>query len=251
MGDVVRFRFARQGIVLLAVVAALPAGLLGSSPASAAGVLASWSMNDGPDATVMVDDSGNGINGVIATDAADNGLSTGVLSGSDTVYRWGPVKPNVDLRPGRVVQIDDQRLDPGDHSWAISFRYRTSRPYGNIVQKGQAHSKGGQIKFQLPKGQISCMFKGAGGERRSIKTINRYDDDQWHTVRCVRTPASVTLTVDEGTPTAETRRINGSSGTIDNVIPMTIGGKINCDQVDITCDYFQGDIDWVTVEDLG
>jgi hypothetical protein len=243
-------RFVRRGIVVALAALVLPGGLVGSPSASAAGVLAVWNMNEGPGATQMLDESGNGITGAIADSAASDGLTTGVLLGTDTVYRWGQVRPNVDIRPGRVIRADDPRLNPGSHSWAISFRYRTSRPYGNIVQKGQAQTKGGQIKFQLPKGQISCMFKGSSG-RRSIKTINRYDDNQWHTVRCVRTPTSVTLTVDEGTPTAETRRINGPTGTISNVIPMTVGGKPNCNQDTITCDFFQGDIDWVTVEDLG
>ena len=29
---------------------------------------------------------------------------------------------------------------------------------------------------------------------------------------------------------------------------MTIAGKGNCDQVEITCDYFSGDIDYVRIE---
>ena len=36
-------------------------------------------------------------------------------------------------------------------------------------------------------------------------------------------------------------------GIIDNKIPMTIGGKINCDQVKTTCDYFSGNIDYVSI----
>ena len=42
-------------------------------------------------------------------------------------------------------------------------------------------------------------------------------------------------------------RKNGTTGTIDNGIPMTIGGKINCDQIDITCDYFSGQIDFIKI----
>ena len=40
---------------------------------------------------------------------------------------------------------------------------------------------------------------------------------------------------------------NGSTGTIDNSVPMTVGGKINCDQVETTCDYFAGEIDYVKI----
>jgi hypothetical protein len=40
---------------------------------------------------------------------------------------------------------------------------------------------------------------------------------------------------------------NGTTGRIDNAIAMTIGGKINCDQVEVTCDYFSGQIDYVRI----
>ena len=40
---------------------------------------------------------------------------------------------------------------------------------------------------------------------------------------------------------------NGSIGTLDNAIPMTVGGKINCDQITVTCDYFSGDIDYLRI----
>jgi PKD repeat protein len=40
---------------------------------------------------------------------------------------------------------------------------------------------------------------------------------------------------------------NGSPGTIDNTFPMTVGGKLDCDQIDITCDYYSGQIDYVKI----
>jgi Laminin G domain len=241
-------RFARTGLVLSIAALALPMGLARAN-AAATVLVADWEMNDAPLATVMVDNSGNGHDGAIQSNAAPL-LTTGVISGPDTVFRWSNVKPNQPpATPQRVVQIDDPALNPGTKDWAISFRYRTSHPFGNIVQKGQSESKGGQIKFQLPKGQISCMFKGASGARKSVKTINAYDDNQWHVVRCERTAAGVTMTVDGGAGAGgETRTIRGATGNLSNTIPMTVGGKINCDQHDITCDYFAGDIDWVKVE---
>ena len=39
-----------------------------------------------------------------------------------------------------------------------------------------------------------------------------------------------------------------ATGNISNTLPLTIGGKLNCDNVAITCDYFAGDIDYVTIE---
>ena len=45
-----------------------------------------------------------------------------------------------------------------------------------------------------------------------------------------------------------TRRGLGPTGSITSNLPLTIGGKSNCDQVTITCDYFAGDIDYVKIE---
>jgi hypothetical protein len=249
---VVGVRFARTALVLALAALALPVGLANAN-AAAPVTVADWEMNDAAGATVMMDSSGNGIDGAIASNAAPM-LLTGVnLGGTDTGFRWSNVKPNQPpATPQRIVQIDNDALNPGTRDWRISFRYRTSHPFGNIVQKGQSQSKGGQIKFQLPQGQISCMFKGSSGERRSIKTIGAYDDNVFHVVVCTRLSTGVTLQVfdSSGTTLLETRQINGSSGSISNAIPMTVGGKINCDQIAITCDYFAGDIDWLKVEAL-
>ncbi len=69
------------------------------------------------------------------------------------------------------------------------------------------------------------------------------NDEQWHNLTCALTSTGVTMYVD-----GEFRnRKNGPTGTIDNGIPMTIGGKINCDQITITCDYFSGQIDFIKI----
>ena len=69
------------------------------------------------------------------------------------------------------------------------------------------------------------------------------NDEQWHNLTCVLTSTGVTMYVDG----VYRSRKNGSTGTIDNAIPMTIGGKINCDQIEITCDYFSGQIDFIKI----
>ncbi len=70
------------------------------------------------------------------------------------------------------------------------------------------------------------------------------NDGQWHTIRCERTATKVVMTID-GT---KKRTGNGATGAITNTSVMTIGGKVNCDQVKVTCDYFVGDIDYVRIE---
>ncbi len=69
------------------------------------------------------------------------------------------------------------------------------------------------------------------------------NDNNWHVLTCVKTPTSVTMYVDG----VYRNRKTGSTGTIDNKIPLTIGGKINCDQIVTTCDYFSGQIDYVKI----
>jgi len=68
-------------------------------------------------------------------------------------------------------------------------------------------------------------------------------DGQWHVVRCSRTSTGLTLNVD-GKVVATAK---GSTGNISNNRPISIAGKLNCDQIHTTCDYFTGDIDYITI----
>jgi hypothetical protein len=229
------------------LTAAATVVLATTAPAGAAATttLADWRLNEGPGATTMQDSSGNNIDGVIGS-----AVQTGVGFGDGTTgYRWSNVKPNEPpAKPERLIQISDSRLNPGTRDYAVSFRYRTTRPFGNIMQKGQATTPGGQFKFQLPKGNVTCLFRGSAG-RRAVRSTGFYNDGQWHTVRCERTAAGITMTIrDANDALQETRKISGATGTLANNIPMTIGGKVNCDQIEITCDYFAGDIDWIKIE---
>ena len=131
-------------------------------------------------------------------------------------------------------------LEPGDGQFTIQLRYRTKESFGNITQKGQATTRGGQWKIQSPQGIPSCLFQGADGQvATGAKTA--LNDDQWHDLTCVLTATGVTMYVDG----EQRNRKNGVTGRIDNDIPLTIGGKINCDQLQITCDYFSGQIDYL------
>ena len=42
---------------------------------------------------------------------------------------------------------------------------RTTKPLGNIIQKGQSSTPGGYFKIQAPNGIVQCLFRGAGGSR--------------------------------------------------------------------------------------
>jgi hypothetical protein len=235
-------RLARSGLAVALVALVLPVGLT-SATAAATQTLALWNLNEDPGASVMADSSGNGIDGAIGS-----AVQTGLVSGTDTFYRWSNVNPTAPpAKPERIITLADTRLNPGTRDFAVSFRYRTTHPFGNIMQKGQEKSAGGDFKFQLPGGNVTCLVRGS--RQKAVRTVGVYDDNQWHTVRCERTSAGITLTVSDAVGNLqETRSLRGPTGNISNQLPMTVGGKIQCDQVTVTCDYFAGDIDWITYE---
>jgi hypothetical protein len=229
-----------SAVALLAgVTTIVPASEAGAAPA----VAANWQLNDPAGSRVMADSSGHGLNGTISSSAASQGLT---LNGS--YYHWSTRCPAcLPVQDGRVVQVpDDDRLEIPDASvtFTLEFRYRTTHAYGNIMQKGQSTTKGGQIKVQLPGGRVQCLFKGADGTRVGSGSGSRvYDDGQWHTVKCVHTSSRVETWVDGVRVGVK----NGATGPIDNTKPFTVGGKLNCDQIDTTCDYYSGDVDYIKV----
>ncbi|MBM2621334.1 hypothetical protein JIG36_38115 [Actinoplanes sp. LDG1-06] len=226
------------------VVSMATLGLLatsgGAATASPDYELAYWTMNEPPGSRTMRDVTGHGFDGRIGRDVA-----VGLRSGDRIAYGFERLEPDTPpTRPGHVVIVpDDDRLDPGDRDYAIGMRLRTRDHFGNIVQKGQATVPGGSFKLQIPNGRVQCWFRGS---RTSLlvtapKPIN---DGQWHTVRCERTRDGVTLIVDQRVVASRA----GWTGTIANSWPISIGGKTNCDQVDVGCDYFAGDIDYIAVD---
>ena len=190
----------------------------------------------------MADTSGHHINGKINRRAASQGLTR-----NRSYYHWSARCPACrPVQVARVVRVpDDSRLEIPDASitFTLEFRFRTTHGYGNYMQKGQSRSRGGQIKVQAPGGNVQCLFKGANGTRVGTGSGMALDDGHWHTVKCVHTATQVKELVD-GVRVAVK---NGATGPIDNSKPFTVGGKLNCDQIKVTCDYFSGDIDWIKI----
>jgi len=229
--------------VLTAAAVAVSATVLGTaSPAGAAAttLVASWQMNEPAHASVMTDSSGHGINGTIGST-----VQTGVVTAGATGYKWPFKKPTaLPVEPQRLITVSNSALNPGVRDYAVTFRYRTTQPFGNVIQKGQNASKGGYFKFEQPSGFMTCLFKDGAGSQRAVKSKIATNNGGWHTIRCERTQTGLTMTIDGTT----SYRLAGATGSIANSVPLTIGGKSNCDQVTTTCDYFTGQIDWVKIE---
>jgi len=199
-----------------------------------------YSMNEPPGASVMVDTGRVPVNGSIGTE-----VDTGVVFAGATGYRFERLTPNTPpAHPQHLVTIPDApSIDPGTSAYTIEIRYRTTNKFGNLIQKGQAATKGGQFKIQLPQGRPTCYFKGSLG-RVGTGSPTAINDGAWHTLRCTRTASAVDFFVDG----VRVGHKNGPSGLIDNKLPLSIAGKPNCDQIEVTCDYFGGDIDYVRIE---
>ncbi len=173
---------------------------------------------------------------------------TGVTVSGARGYRFALHQPNVvppHLSHNVVVPHNNVFNSNNRAEYAVEIRYRTTRPFGNITQKGQSGNKGGYWKIQLPQGEPSCLFRGPTGVTNAVRARGLpINDNQWHVLRCVATPTNVKLYVDG----VFRGRNTGTTGSIANIVPLQIGGKLNCDQVETTCDYFSGDVDYMRIE---
>jgi hypothetical protein len=217
--------------VATALVATLPAS---SGAAVGSGYVLDLQFNEPAGASTAVDASGMDHDGHIGSHVKMNGAFAD----------WDRHPPGAGVPYGfdhlvYVPDAPDASLDPGTSDFTVEFRFKTKEKFGNIMQKGQSRTVGGQVKFQIPKGKLSCMFRSPQGMATATSGSTLLNDDQWHDVRCVRTSSSVTLYVDG----VRLGRKNGFTGNINNTKPWTIGGKHECDDVSVTCDYFAGEID--------
>jgi hypothetical protein len=222
------------GIVTLAASAVL-AGTAGSAAASADHTIAMWDMDESSRSRVMDDSSDHGLDGRIGREVERTG----------DYYRFSRLEPDTPpTHPQHLVTVeDDSELDPGSRDYAVTIRMRTRYQFGNIVQKGQATVSGGSFKLQIPNGHVQCWFRGSAGSVL-VTAPNKINDGRWHVVNCERTRDGVALRVDGRTVASGW----GWTGSIANSWPVSIGGKTDCDQRDVGCDYFAGDLDYVAID---
>jgi hypothetical protein len=160
-----------------------------------AAALANWQLNEAAGARTMVDSSGNALNGTIGTH-----VQTGIaLSGGGTGYRFPYIRPNTPpADPEHLVVVPPQHpAQPGQRQ----LRRRVPDAHHPLVR--QHHPEGpGRVQgrlLQVPAAQREglCLFRGsAGSSTASTGSTVRVNDGNWHTVRCERTPSSVTMYID-------------------------------------------------------
>ncbi|GAA2628278.1 laminin G domain-containing protein [Paractinoplanes durhamensis] len=228
-------------VTLAASIVAVTAGV----PARADGgfTVAHWAMNEPSGAQVMYDSSGYGLNGSIGGEVV-----TARDSGDGYGYGFGRLDPDTPpTHPQHLVVVPGYAaLNPGDRDFSVSLRLRTPYQFGNVIQKGQATVAGGSFKIQIPGGKVQCWFRGSAGQ--VLVTAPRpVNDSRWHTITCTRYSTGVAVAIDGVVAASKA----GPTGTIANNWPLSIGGKTNCDQVEVGCDYFAGDLDWVQIDAAG
>ncbi|MFB9181955.1 LamG domain-containing protein [Dactylosporangium sucinum] len=225
----------RRSLVVVSTAAAVVVGTATTADATSGTEIAVWQMNESAGARTMADSSGHGFDGRIGGEVVPGGGA----------YRFARLRPDTPpTHPQHLVTVPDApALDPADRDYAVTVRLRTTHNFGNIVQKGQATVAGGNWKLQIPSGIVQCLFRGSRGSV-IVSAKTRINDGAWHTVRCERTEQGLTLTIDGR---VDARRA-GRTGTIANSWPVSVGGKTSCDQVDVGCDYYAGDLDYVSIE---
>jgi hypothetical protein len=231
------FLVLRRAVLVIAALLVVSAAVGVASASAAWSKVAVWEMNEGPNATVMHDSSGNHRRGTIGS-AVDTGI---VVSGPNKAYQWPADVAGV--HPERLVLVPSSGLNPRRDAFAVTIRLRTTTVDNtNIIQKGQATTTGGMWKIDMLNGRIFCTFKGTAG-RRAIGSEGTVSDDAWHTVRCERTRTRVTITVDGGVPRTQA----GRTGLIANSWHVAIGGKSSCNGDTVQCHYYAGLLDRVIV----
>lgn len=219
------------------------AGLLGFAlPAHAGDTwyhVAAWEMNEKAGATVL-HDSANSFDGVIGDRITTNGS-----------YQSFPREDRQGFFPQHIDRIpDNDSLDPGFGDFAVvaRFKWGNDRHDINIVQKGQGSPAGGMFKMKTSLkrqaiGGIKCLFRGSTGDSQveSYPTFGPLNDNDWHTVKCVRDNNGTTMFVDGTFVDLNTKQ----PGEISNDWPITIGGNIKCQNY--LCNYWWGQLDYVRV----
>src|SRR5437660_3736132 len=126
-------------------------------------------------------------------------------------------------------------LNPGSANISITVHLKATSapatPDWDLFRKGQFETRGGEYKMEYqPSGQVSCGFKGSAGYAELIAGPAVNDDD-WHTVRCVKTSSNIQVVVD-----GQTSSKTAAVGSIVNAAAVVIGARPGSE-------FFRGSLD--------
>lgn len=231
----------RLGAVIGAVVLTVALSTTWSAASAAVpdDVVGVWELDEPAGAQVLLDAGPQALHGTIGSS-----VQRGASIAGATSHVFSTVDPDRSpVDPGRLdVVAHDPRMNPGPGDFAVTVRLLTTRPQGNVVQKGQASSAGGYFKVDMDDGRVACLFTGDVGTLH-VRSSARIDTGRWTEVRCHRSATALSLYVDG---VLVHRRV-GVAGAVANTWPLTIAGKSSCNQVTVGCDYYSGAIDRVTL----
>jgi hypothetical protein len=208
--------------------------------AAQAALVADWRMDEGVNATVMVDSAGGDNNGT------NNSVVTGVpgLVSPGAAYQF-------DGATSWVQVPDKSNLDPGAAKITISATVKVGAEILDdsyeVIRKGTTKTQGGEWKMEIKRngtdttvGRLRCAFKGVlpgGGTSLAVKQASPdLVDGRVHTLQCKREGDIVTAVVDGRSFT-----LTKPTGSIANAESVVVGSKVAGDDV------FQGVLDAVSV----
>jgi hypothetical protein len=133
-------------------------------------------------------------------------------------------------RSSQVIVPTSTSLNPGTAEFSFSVTFRSTVAPGtgldyDLLRKGLATTSGGEYKMEIlqanGEARALCLVKDSAKHVLQIRGTTNLTDGQVHTITCTRTSAGVTVVVDNLAP----RTKAGSTGTISNSAPLSIGAK--------------------------
>jgi hypothetical protein len=139
---------------------------------------------------------------------------------------------------GSVPSSSD--LNPGSSDITVTIHLKTTSapaaPDWDLIRKGKYTTSGGEFKMEYqPSGQASCGFKGSSGYSE-LMAGPALDDDDWHTVQCVKTSSAIKVVVD-----GQTFSKSATIGSIANDEPVVIGARPGSE-------FFNGSLDEASIQ---
>jgi hypothetical protein len=201
---------ALGGVAVSGITATLGVVAL-AAPAMAAVDRAVWHLDETSGSTAF-DSSGNGNHGT-----AENVVMTG------NGYQF-------DGHSSKVVVPSSASLNPGtaDFSFSVTFQSSVAPGTGldyDLLRKGLTTTSGGEYKVEVlqanGKARALCVVKDSAKKALQIRGTTNLTDGKEHTITCTRTSTGLTLVVDNLAP----RTKAGSTGTIGNTAPLSLGAK--------------------------